>query len=371
MTEYSLNLISSFTPWRTYSSCEFIGNELRKRFEKLPHVRLHCQSMLESDFPETDFALFHAYFSTPAYAELNKLKTKSRLITSFMEEQHPDVDYCWHYSDPAFGHVYRGQLLFAPIVRSLLPNLPKEPNSILLDHDVVEFSIYRKEYMDWNEDIWKWLEPLKDSHTIYQLQRHPRDATPDYIHKIPLGTPEDYLAATARMETFIVTHNSSYNHTAVEMIARGSRTLVPRNPWCPLLPNILVNMFRLPQFRDGEELLQELAKPVDRQEWDEQINKCIDMDAVVACMDHTFQTWKDILLAKVGGWDIPVCRQWIIEEDHREREKDSLASEAEEATRQENPPEAALPHDPAAPPAGDGPSLNDDKDSQRLRRTFP
>lgn len=313
MREYSLNLISSFTPWRTYSSTEFFGNELRKRFEKLPHVKLHTQCFNDTEYDiKTDFALIHAYFSTNVYQHLAKLTRSCRKITSFMEEPYPHVDFNWYYSDCVSPLPFRGHMIPPPIVRSMLQNVPKEPNTILLDHDIVKFWYYRHDLLDFNERIWEWLKPFKESHKIYQLQRDEKDATPDWIEKIPHCTPEEYVRLTERMETYIITHSGSFNHTAVEMMCRGIRTLVPRNSQgSAMIPESSVRYFRPHCFSNGEELADLIRSPVDRDLWDNQIDKCLDMDGVVAFIDQAFQNWKIFLDAKEDGHPIPLHLSWL------------------------------------------------------------
>jgi hypothetical protein len=314
MTPYTLNLIGSFTPWRTYSSTEFFGVELRKRFEKLPHVTLKTQCFNDIDFEEADFALIHAYFSTNVYAHINTLKRKVWKIANFMEEPHPNADYNWYYSDIMHNeYPIQGQLVHPPVVRSLLVNEPKEPNTILLDHDIADFWYYRHPSLDWNERIWEWVKPFKDTHKIYQIQRHEKDATPDFITRLPHCQPAEYLDLTKRMETFILTHHGSYNHTAVEMIARGIRTLVP-HALDSFVPTINMRIFGLSSFKDGEELANLIREPIVPDFWDSQINKCGDMDAVVALMDHQFQTWKGMKTAVASGWQPPVNLRWLFKE---------------------------------------------------------
>lgn len=311
MIPYSLNLISSFTPWRTYSSTEFYGNELKKRFEKLPHVTLKTQCFNDEEYEPADFALIHAYFSTNVYANMEKLKAKVRKVASFMEEPTPLADYNWYYSDADCKFDYQGHMIFPPVVRSMLSNTRKEPNTILLDHDIVEFWYYRRADLDWNPRIWKVMEQFKDTHKIYQLARHPLDQTPDFITKIPHCDPEEYLRLTGGMETYVITHHGSYNHTAVEMMCRGIRTLVPVMDGIPFVPLTNVRMFQMPTFADEGELADRIRQPVDRAFWDKQIDKCIDMDGMVGLMDHTFQKWISSLWHKERGFALSANLSWL------------------------------------------------------------
>jgi hypothetical protein len=153
-----------------------------------------------------------------------------------------------------------------------------------LDHAWIE----KGTSTDWLPKLYEWLEPLKDR-TIAQL-RHPlceSVALPLWVYSVPQVNYPAYLDQTASYETFIMTHPGSYEHSIIDMAARGIRILVPFGDGRPFCNPSIIEDLALETFSTGEELLHLLtstakyiSSPPDR---------FTDMSAVVAQIDHYCQ----------------------------------------------------------------------------------
>lgn len=180
-----------------------------------------------------------------------------------------------------------------PVVKDKYKILPKEPGTLLLDHDSKLFTYYQQETHDWNEKIWSLLEHNRCGyHRIVQLERSPDIVRPSFIETIPIQSHDEYLAATACFETFLATHAGSYNHTAIDMALRGSRVINPAT-----MSDIFVGTF-VPKYQSDEldmvvvRTMEELEATLsDHRPGLPQLGKATDLDEVVAIMDRDFQAW--------------------------------------------------------------------------------
>lgn len=288
---YNLLFIGCFAPWRTNTSCEFFSDELSARFAALPHVNTTRIHFNEVDFPQADIALIHAYTSTPSIVNLEKLKTKVKKVVWFMEEPIQELEFDHYYFyEKKFEETSHKTYVKIPVVKSKYDILPKEPGTILLDHDSFLFANAGSPGHDWTQRIWDFFVKNKDKYrSIYQLERGPVDSDrPKFIKTIPMQSHQDYLKTTSRFETFICTHAGSYNHTAVDMAVRGTRVIVPESEYFSFVPRCLVNDLGLKIVFDENDLTKVLDEvPICVP----QLEKATDLDDVVALMDSDFKQW--------------------------------------------------------------------------------
>lgn len=297
---YKLLLIGSFTSWKTNTSCEFFSEEFAKRFSKLP-VSVIKHHFNDPEFPEADIALVHAYDSTLAVQQVDKIKCKVKKVVLFMEEPKYEFgfDHCYFYNQK-FMCSDKGTYIHIPLAKEQYETVPKESGSILLDHDSQLFPCYRVSNWDWNERLWDFFTKHKQYRPIYQLERG-NVQRPEFIKKIPIQSHRDYLNATAHIETFICTHAGSYNHTAVDMAVRGMKVIVPIVPISgsnqeTFVPGCLVRDLSMSLISNEvclEQLLNAKSKQISL------LDKATDLDEVVSIMDRDFKFWtrKKVMLS--------------------------------------------------------------------------
>lgn len=286
---YKLLLIGCFTPWRNNTSCEFFSDELAKRFSKLP-VSLIKHHFADPEFPEADIALIHAYDSTVAIQQLSEVKRKVKKVALFMEEAKENLgfDHCYFYN--RICSCKKGTYIKIPLAKEQYHILPKEPGSILLDHDCQLFPDHGVQSHDWTQRIWDFLSRNKKYRPIYQLERG-NVVHPSFVKKIPIQSHQDYLNATAHMETFICTHAGSYNHSAVDMAVRGSKVIVPMAPGTfhkTFVPECLIQDLNMTLILNEHQLETALNTPVKNQSL---IDVATDLDDVVSLMNRDFNSW--------------------------------------------------------------------------------
>jgi hypothetical protein len=215
-----------------------------------------------AEIPATDFSLIHECFDSPIYKRLLEIRAATRhKIMGFMEIIFPstliDRGFCFLPNPWPMAEQIR-----LPCLRSLLDahnSVEKFAGSILLDHGWIE----KGKVTDWLPRLYEWLAPLKDR-TIAQL-RHPLCESvplPPWVHSIPQANYPTYLAQTATYETFIMTHPGSYEHSIIDMAARGIRVLVPFGDGRPFCNPSIIEDLGLETFSTGEELLSLLSVPV-------------------------------------------------------------------------------------------------------------
>ena len=291
---YKLLLIGCFTSWRNNTSCEFFSEELAKRFSKLP-VSLIKHHFNDLAFPEADIALIHAYDSTEAVQQVSEIKKKVKKVVLFMEEPKYEFgfDHCYFYNHK-FIHGNKGTYIRIPLAKDQYEMVPKEPGSILLDHDCQLFPDHGISGSDWTDRLWAFFEKNKQYRPVYQLERGPV-SHPDFIKKISIQSHQDYLSATAHIETFICTHAGSYNHTAVDMAVRGSKVIVPMVPGTfhnTFVPECLVRDLNMALVLNEQQLgaALNLIKTGSRRDRPA-IDMATDLDEVVSIMDRDFKSW--------------------------------------------------------------------------------
>ena len=279
MKPYTLLLVSLRKPDKPSGivcSNHMIAWGLWEAFGRMSHVTLDYQ---DSDSPITaqgpwDHVLIHAYFGAPIYDVLPAIRQQTQgEIMLTMEVPHPSplLDRQFTFLKSPLLNAEHTPL---PCLTGLLAKhiQSKEPGSVLLDH--VWLPIVGTP-MDWCPRIRQWLdgyataqltkpEQAYAGHRCAQLCRggcEAEEQLPFGWRGIPEMSYPSYLAATATFENFIVTHPGSYEHSIIDMAARGIRVLVPQTDGVPFVPKELVDSLHLATFADQAELSNILATP--------------------------------------------------------------------------------------------------------------
>ena len=299
------------------SSCfSMLTYGLTKAFKKLPYVTVNTENVIKdynplqkyfsttlprydlTKVPPVDFIIainYSAFFNQQGTVEY--LRTKCKKFVSFLEVP-VTADFCFVLRTAIYKIPLTHQKLLPPIyLPEFTHNIPKEPNSILLDHLCLYWIANPRN--EWSQKIWEWLSDLKDKYKIYCLVDADRtDAfgnphqvqmklLPKFITPIFATNYVDYMNKTSKMENFIVTHHGSYNFSVVDMASRGTRVFAPTT----FVPKENVTTFKLRTFNTKQDLLTLIQQPIDRAFHDNQINSCISIDKVAETMDGEFQKW--------------------------------------------------------------------------------
>jgi len=302
MKPYTLNLIISgdFSLNTIYTSSQMYSYFLAKHFCNLKHITV--KKILTSqltDIPTAQFSLIHALLSELSI-DYHKISVATSIKTaSFLEIAISQIDLNFTYVKKD-----NSILINAPIEKSLYTNVAKENKSILLDH------AWRAHFkgnpnidseFDWTFKILNVLEKLKDKYKIYKLFRS--DEQLEWYEKYPWITIikqsnfNDYLSNIKNKEIFISTHCGSYNSTVVDMLAFGSKVIIPQVYYTPLkvivpfIPQYNIDLFQLPIVESIEQLIDEIKKPIDQNNWNKKINYCTDMIDAVNIIDNEFQKY--------------------------------------------------------------------------------
>ena len=325
-TPYRLWFISETrpeTPDEIHSSNQMISWGLLSGLAKLSHISVsHCRTQ-PRDYDVTgvdwdasinnqepvDFTLIHSYTPAPIFDKLDIIRAKtSRQVLWMSECPHSLFDHSFTFL-PFDGC---DQISFpAPLdlLNNSMVGIKKLPGSILLDH-AWGWSNDGSKYKDgaepdpnlWCSRLYEWLYSLKDSVVIGQLERPTHEElanlnVPNWVQKIPGAFYPEYLRMTAPYENFIMTHPGSYEHSIIDMAARGIRVLVPtpterhshRDGWAivmagnPFAPWDTISRLNLPVFSGRNDLLYHLNRP--RTSNDQKDHLCTDLSKVAIRID--------------------------------------------------------------------------------------
>ena len=271
MKHYRLLFVSLCKPDRPegiFCSNHMIAWGLWEAFSLMPHVVLDYQ---DSDSPLTaqgpwDFVLIHAYFGSPIYEALSTIHQRTRQVLLVQKISHdsPHIDHHFTFLTP---HVARATHIGIPSLKSLLAATirPKHPGSVLLDHAWLP---YAGTDFNWCPRLRQWLHDRMaaqlirspDSYAAQRCAQLLRSGCTSEEHLPPgwqaiaeTGYPQ-YLEATAHFQNFIVTHPGSYEHSIIDMAARGIRVLVPQIDGKPFIHPELVEALRLATFGSETDL---------------------------------------------------------------------------------------------------------------------
>lgn len=267
MKPYNLLLLSDRFPSTLdgiHYSFQMIAWGLWREFWAMPHVAVRYQSVYDPvDGKPTDFILAHYYFGSALNkAVLMRRPSVRHEVLLFMEIPNgpPLFDRCFTYLPfPQFGYC---EQIECPCLLDAIAahNAPKRPRTVLLDHYWRDHAAKGK---DFSAKLHEWLAGTP--YEVSQLRRLDNDADfafPPWVRQIPELPYPDYLDATADQETFVLTHIGSYEHSIIDMVARGTRVIIPSIDGVPQAPRGLVERLNLPTFADRDELLALLSSPV-------------------------------------------------------------------------------------------------------------
>lgn len=272
------------TPHSAWSSAEMLTCGIATAFMGLPHVTLFAENIQNVEkriLPKVDFVLLTIYGADDAKVPFVMEQTGARKLAAFREVA-CTCDHSFVFKD--VGWETEHTRLRLPCWKSLMRNFPKD-GSILIDHSWDDF-IGTED--DWTERIEGWLEPLSASRRIYRLARHKTDAERAAPYTVKLGYQHytDYLAATSRIERFVLTHKECYPFGVIDMAARGTQVIAP----CGFLPHSLVDELGIDVFHGQESLLNILGRPVP-DTWNHKIDLMTDFTECARIIDWKFQEW--------------------------------------------------------------------------------
>ena len=298
---YSLAIYSLWTPDTAagiLSSFQMMGWGLRREFSKLGHVDLRYDA--HGDGPVTvkqaDFTLVHNLFMQPIYNQLAEIREKTKHKISVIQEipyPSPLIDRCFTFLPTPWPDRSILQLpwpeveqVTLPCVRELLEptaHFTKARGSVLLDHGWIENGVQT----DWLPQLYGWLQHRMQNTPVAQLRRErcEKAAPPTWVKPIAECGYPTYLALTADFEWFVVTHPGSYEHSIIDMAARGIRVLVPTLNGRPFCNQSIIDDLGLRTFSTEAELcnLLDNLPPVPK------LDKLNDMPDIVAKLDNYYQ----------------------------------------------------------------------------------
>lgn len=301
MISYSLCLYGEFE-----NSVEESTNSLRRystglleHFLKLNHVDLKVvqfdwkternQEKTFEKIPKCDF-LLTALYTLNVLNNHNLAKEKVNYKTSTFLENKSSWDY-------SFGNLRESSpecYIPYPCSKRLLKYKEKMPKTILLDDHNPEVGFGK----DMSVQIMNWLEKFVDNgYKIYQLTKNGDMPHSEIIKPIFKCNYKEYMEKTSEIETFIMTHPGAYENSAIDMAPRGTRVLVPIDQGTfkrydkteGFISMEIINDFELGTFKNKEELINLIEKPVDNSKIEKYISMMTDMEEVVSIIDKTFQ----------------------------------------------------------------------------------
>lgn len=316
---YSLLILGYPTNKEDIGNCfSMLTYGLVNSFKKLSHVDLHIAKIINpqkhyqaitfatydfNQLPTVDFILAINYTRFFASETCIKLKLKCKKLVSFLEasQTHCDLSFVFRRQLPKRNKLYT--FISSPYSPEFYTNVPKEPNTILLDHIWYKKFIINDASFEWSRRIWNWLNKLKDKYKIYSLIAFPIDNwdaihlknLPSFITPIYGTNFVDYLEKTKRFETFIVTYKGTYDYSIFDMLIRGIRVLCPVT--C-VYDNTIIKEFQIETFSNFTDLSLLLNKPPNKNLLNNLYTKCTTMDKTVEIIDNQFQKWTSSQIKK-------------------------------------------------------------------------
>lgn len=300
---YSLCLyMNDVGSWdKSIVSVHMFARGLVSRFGRMPGVDLRAVVNPRMDaegegVPQCDVLLIHDYFASDKrdFAfDVGEIRKRARKIALFLEFGSIDADMSFTYLPTWCKPVGPQRIIELPCEHSLLAQTtrPKNVRKVLLDHNYWRMGVDGKYTID-NIclEIYRDLAPLRGRFDFYQLDRFPEDSQvrPSWIVPLPMMPYPEYLAKTADMGTFVMTHPGSYNHTVIDMAARGIRVIAVAGCASAYLarPLNLLEVGGPEEIRTSLENLDKLPK------FGPQLMATTDMDEVVRIMHEQFCQWK-------------------------------------------------------------------------------
>lgn len=302
MIKYSLCLYGAFprSIEESLTSLEKFSASLLENFLKLKHVDLrvvdfdwNTEYNPEKTFekiPKSDFLLTSLYtLNVVDNGVLAKEKVNYKTVTFLANKMRS-----WDYS---FGHLRENTpdcYIPYPCLKRFFKNEKKIPKTILLDDHNPEIGFGK----DISVQITSWLEGLVDQgYKIYQLTKKDDVPHSKIIKPIFKCNYKEYMEKTSKIESFIMTHPGSYEHSVIDMVARGIRVLVPIDQQmfkrCDntegFVPMETIKDFKLATFKNKSELISLIKKPIKNLQLEKHISMMTDMKDAVSIVDQVFQ----------------------------------------------------------------------------------
>lgn len=223
-----------------------------------------------NELPGCDVLLVRLYTDSWVVQNIKKIKERLNCKTvSFIEHKQHNMDLTVAFLKSTNPDVY----IPFPYVEKYMVSNEKDKGTILLDGQIegmTEGCVLGL--------VTKWLKPLAKTYKIFQLGGKP---LADYVELIPNSNYKSYMESTSRMEFFIQTHSGSYEHSIIDMVGRGIKTLM----YPSLIPDEMVKDLELPTYKNQEELI-DLIKTV---KVEDKLNKMTPMEKVVGLLGERFE----------------------------------------------------------------------------------
>lgn len=301
MINYSLCLYGKFvnSVEESLNSMERFSTGLLEFFSKLNHVNLKAvpfdwrtELNPEKTFnkiPKSDFLLTSLY--TLNVVNNNYLaKEKVNYKTSTFLENKSSWDYSFANLRESSPECY----IPYPCSKRLFKHEEKIAKTILLDDHNQQIGFGK----DISVEITDWLEEIvSEGYKIYQLTKKNDKPHSKIIEPIFKCNYKEYMEKTSRIESFILTHPGSYENSVIDMVARGTRVLVPIDQGTfkrydkteGFVPIEIIKDFELGTFKNKEQLINLIKKPIDNSNFEKHVSMMTDMEEVVLTIDRVFQ----------------------------------------------------------------------------------
>ena len=288
---YVLGIFAPFHPKglsHAWVSTSVNGHVLADAFECLNHVKVTMLGRDVAKWPKMDVALVHHYLepSNRIFMEARSLQgQRCPLLASYLEvTTKADVSFVFLPENVA---VWGGHPLYFPFDDKNLKNVPKDTNAYLLDHSWPE---YKDERWQDEETVLTVLREVHPNAKVCKFAFSRRDVAapkvshddlmPSWVDPIPPLPYLEYLDRTKQFGTFIVTHHGSFNHTIVDMAARGIRVISSKR----LIAQSMIGGLGVQTYDDANGLRRLLTSPVTAPV----LGNAISISAAVKRMDQTF-----------------------------------------------------------------------------------
>lgn len=301
MIKYSLCLYGKFSNSveESLNSMERLSTGLLEHFLKLNHVDLkvvdfdwrteHNPETTFDKIPICDFLLTSLYTLNVVHnGHLAKQKVNYKTAT-FLENKSP-----WDYSFANLRESSPECYIPYPCSKRLFKYEEKIPKTILLDDHNQEINLGK----DISVKITDWIKDLIDEgYKIYQLTKKNDKPHSEIIEPIFKCNYKEYMEKTSKIENFILTHPGSYENSVIDMVARGIKVLIATDQGifkrCDktegFVAKEIIQDFNLNTFKNKEELINLIKKPICDLELEKKISMMTDMEEVVDIIDKVFQ----------------------------------------------------------------------------------
>lgn len=173
----------------------------------------------------------------------------------------------------------------APVWKQIYNYAEKAPKTILIDHWDQDTP------SDWTFEIVKWIQELSpEFHITWYVQDGNRKMLQDGgefsgMQQLCRAPYSEWLAATDRLETFVMTHRESYGYAVLDMFARGTRVVCPT----PFVPSHFKDKFYIDTFDTKQELVEILRQRPDPLKLTENKLGLSDWADIIKLIDDRFQ----------------------------------------------------------------------------------